>query len=165
MIRHAADVRCVSTREEAMRLSHLATLVGVAASAATAVAAPAPQAAPGPATPAPGSAVAVVSGSYSFRTYCASCHGIDAKGDGPLAESLRFHPPDLTQIAKRNGGEFPAEKLAQIVDGRKPLKGHGGAEMPVWGDAFRNSETGYDEESVKARIRSVVDYLKTIQVP
>jgi len=148
-----------------MRLSYLTTFVSIAASVATALAAPAPQAAPGPATPAPGSPVAVVSGSYTFRTYCASCHGIDARGDGPLAESLRFRPPDLTRIAKRNGGEFPADKVVQIVDGRKPVKGHGGTDMPVWGDAFRNSDTGYDEASVKARIRSVVDYLKTIQVP
>jgi mono/diheme cytochrome c family protein len=111
----------------------------------------------------PGSANAVVSGAYGFRTYCASCHGVDGKGEGPLAENLRFHPPDLTLIAKRSGGEFPADKMARIVDGRNPLKGHGGPDMPVWGDAFRNAETGYDDVSVKAKIRGIVDYLKSIQ--
>jgi len=104
-----------------------------------------------------------VSGAYSYRTYCASRHGTGGKGDGPLSDSLRFHPPDLTLLAQRNGGEYPAEKIHRIVDGRSPLKGHGGPDMPVWGDAFRNAETGYDDEQVKEKIRSVVDYLKTIQ--
>jgi mono/diheme cytochrome c family protein len=113
----------------------------------------------------PRSPVAAVSGAYAFRTYCASCHGVDGRGDGPLTDSLRFHPPDLTLIAKRNGGEFPTEKVVRIVDGRKPLKGHGGPDMPVWGDAFRDADTGYDEASAQARIRLVVDYLKSIQAP
>jgi mono/diheme cytochrome c family protein len=123
----------------------------------------APAAPPGVAPP--GSPIALVGGAYTFRTWCASCHGVDAKGEGPLAENLRFHPPDLTRIAKRHGGEFPTEQVIQIVDGRKPLKGHGGSDMPIWGDTFRNAETGYDEANVRAKIRGVVDYLKTLQAP
>jgi mono/diheme cytochrome c family protein len=118
-----------------------------------------------PTAVAPGSSVAAVSGAYAFRTYCASCHGTDGRGEGPLAESLRFHPPDLTLIAKRNDGEFPTEKVIRIVDGRKPLPGHGGPDMPIWGDAFRNAETGYDDASARAKVRLVVDYLKTLQAP
>ncbi len=130
---------------------------------------------PGPSGSAPGRAnpgsspvdpgVAGVAGSYAFRTYCASCHGTDGKGEGPLAESLRFHPPDLSLISKRNGGEYPAEKIHRIVDGRRPLPGHGGPDMPIWGDAFRNADTGYDDTKVKEKIRSVVDYLRTLQAP
>jgi mono/diheme cytochrome c family protein len=108
-------------------------------------------------------AVHGVSGSYTYRTYCASCHGKKGKGDGPLAESLRFHPPDLTLLAERNGGEYPKELVERIIDGRKAVEGHGGPDMPVWGDAFKNTETGFDEEKVKQKIRSVVDYLKTLQ--
>lgn len=108
-------------------------------------------------------AVYSVSGAYTFRTYCASCHGVDGKGEGPLAESLRFHPPDLSLLAKRSGGEYPVEKVTRIVDGRKPLKGHGGPDMPIWGDAFKNPETGYDEQSVQEKVRSVVDFLRTLQ--
>lgn len=122
-------------------------------------AAPKPPAAVAPSE----AAVAAVSGAYAYRTYCASCHGVDGKGEGPLAENLRFHPVDITLIAKRNGGEFPTEKVIRIVDGRKPLKGHGGPDMPIWGDAFRNAETGYEDAAAKAKIRLVVDYLKTIQ--
>jgi mono/diheme cytochrome c family protein len=115
--------------------------------------------------PAPDPGVYGVSGAYAYRTYCASCHGIDGKGDGPLAESLRFHPPDRSLVAKRNGGEYPAEKILRIVDGRKSLPGHGGPDMPIWGDAFRNAETGYDDAKVKEKVRSVVDYLRTLQAP
>ena len=128
-----------------------------------------PGAAPAPVKPAAGQApdagVYGVSGAYAYRTYCASCHGTDGKGEGPLAESLRFHPPDLSLIAKRNGGEYPAEKIHRIVDGRKPLPGHGGPDMPIWGDAFRNADTGYDDAKVKEKIRSVVAYLRTLQAP
>lgn len=108
-------------------------------------------------------AVGGVAGAYAYKTYCASCHGADGKGEGPMAESLRFRPVDLTLIAKKNGGTFPADRVHRIVDGRNPLKGHGGPDMPIWGDAFKNAETGYDDAHVKAKVQSVVDYLKTIQ--
>jgi mono/diheme cytochrome c family protein len=109
-------------------------------------------------------AVYAVSGSYAYRNYCASCHGAGGKGDGPLAQNLRFHPPDLTLLAKRNGGEYPAERVNRIVDGRSPLKGHGGPEMPIWGDAFKDADTGYDDQKAREKIRSIVDYLRTLQV-
>src|SRR5678816_3800143 len=70
-------------------------------------------------------------GGSLFRTYCASCHGKEGKGDGPLAENLRFRPPDLTLLAKGNKGEFDAAKVHRIIDGREPVKGHGGPDMPV----------------------------------
>jgi mono/diheme cytochrome c family protein len=105
------------------------------------------------------------SGDALFKTYCASCHGKAAKGDGPLADSLRFRPPDLTLIAKRNKGKFDAEKVYRIVDGREAVKGHGGTDMPVWGDAFKRSVDGYSEKAVKARIDALVEYLKSIQAP
>ncbi len=105
-----------------------------------------------------------VSGASTFRTYCASCHGAGGKGDGPLAETLRFHPPDLTLIASRHGGDYPTEEVHRIVDGRRPLRGHGGPDMPIWGDAFRSAETGYDDGTAKEKIRSVVEYVRMLQV-
>jgi len=104
-----------------------------------------------------------VSGSDTYRTYCATCHGEKARGDGPLAESLRFRPPDLTHLAKRNGGTFPATKVVRIVDGRDPVGGHGGPDMPVWGDAFKNAESGFDDAGIERKIRSVVAHLEKLQ--
>jgi mono/diheme cytochrome c family protein len=104
-----------------------------------------------------------VSGSYTYRTYCATCHGLKGKGDGPLTESLRFQPPDLSQMARLNDGMYPADLMEKIVDGRKPVDGHGGPDMPVWGDAFKNTETRFDDEKIRQKIRSVVDHVGTIQ--
>jgi mono/diheme cytochrome c family protein len=103
------------------------------------------------------------SGSYFYQTYCAVCHGPNAKGDGPLADSMRRRPPDLTEIAKREKGVFPADKVFRIIDGRQRVPGHGGPDMPVWGDAFRRAIEGGDEKAVETRIQAIVDYLATLQ--
>jgi mono/diheme cytochrome c family protein len=103
-------------------------------------------------------------GAALFKTYCASCHGPSAKGDGPLADQMRIQPPDLTQIARRNKGKWDGAKVARMIDGREPVKGHGGSDMPVWGDVFKTSRDGYDEESVKAKVRELMEYLESLQV-
>jgi mono/diheme cytochrome c family protein len=102
-------------------------------------------------------------GDYLFRTYCAACHGTSAKGDGPLADSMRRRPADLTEIAKRNKGVFPTDQVLRIVDGRQPVKGHGGPDMPVWGDVFARSVEAGDPAIVQARIKAIVTYLESIQ--
>jgi mono/diheme cytochrome c family protein len=102
-------------------------------------------------------------GAQLFKTYCSSCHGQSARGDGPLADSLRFRPADLTLIAKHSEGKFDDNKVYRIIDGREPVKGHGGTDMPVWGDAFKESVEGHSEKAVKARIDALVEHLKSIQ--
>ncbi len=105
-----------------------------------------------------------VSGGELFRTYCASCHGTSARGDGPLADVMSRRPANLTEIAKRNGGQFPSEMVFRTIDGKRPVRGHGGADMPVWGDAFARSRDGGDPARVKRMIDSLVDYLESIQL-
>jgi mono/diheme cytochrome c family protein len=105
---------------------------------------------------------AQTAGSSLFKTYCATCHGVEARGDGPLAGQLRVRPPDLTLFTRRNGS-FDREKVRRIVDGRQPVKGHGGADMPVWGDVFKRAEEGYSEKKPLERIQQLVDYLAAIQ--
>lgn len=97
-----------------------------------------------------------------FRTYCASCHGVTGRGDGPIAGELKKLPPDLTKYTERNGGVFPSERLRQIIDGRG-IAAHGNRDMPVWGDAFRSAKDGLTPEAAKARIDAVVRYLAAIQ--
>jgi nucleotide-binding universal stress UspA family protein/mono/diheme cytochrome c family protein len=99
-----------------------------------------------------------------FRTYCASCHGETARGDGPLASAMKRKPANLTEIAKRNGGAFPTEMVFKTIDGRQPIRGHGGPDMPVWGDVFTRSREAGDAERVKAVIQSLVEYLDSIQL-
>ncbi len=102
-----------------------------------------------------------VSGRATFEVYCASCHGKSATGDGQLAAMLTKRPADLTGIAMRNGGTFPTDQVARIIDGKRPVRGHGGGEMPVWGDAFAKS---VDAQPPDEKIRRLVAYLESIQV-
>lgn len=107
-----------------------------------------------------------INGGDLFRAYCVACHGPDAKGTGPLATSLGRKPADLTVLAGANGGTFPDEMAWRIIDGRNPVKGHGGGDMPVWGEALlRSQDSGGSETAVKARIDAIVDYLRTVQRP
>jgi nucleotide-binding universal stress UspA family protein/mono/diheme cytochrome c family protein len=103
-------------------------------------------------------------GGAVFSSYCAVCHGSSGRGDGPLAPSMRRKPANLTEIAKANGGVFPSELVFRTIDGRQPVRGHGGPDMPVWGDAFSKSREAGDAERVKQVIQSLVDYLESIQL-
>jgi mono/diheme cytochrome c family protein len=101
------------------------------------------------------------SGSGDYQVYCSSCHGPDAKGDGVIAKSLRKHPADLTQLTKKNDGEFPTEKVFKTIDGSK---GGGHAdEMPAWGDVFAKSSESAGAENAAARIDVLVKYIQSLQ--
>jgi mono/diheme cytochrome c family protein len=105
---------------------------------------------------------AAPSGSDLFYNNCAACHGISGKGNGPLGQVLTIRPSDLTLIAKNTGGTFPAAKIYQLIDGRNPaVRGHGGPDMPVWGDIFAAKGS---TASVKDRINALVKYIEMLQV-
>jgi mono/diheme cytochrome c family protein len=99
-------------------------------------------------------------GKTQFQSSCAACHGVDAKGDGPVSKDLKTRPADLTVLAKNNNGVFPYDRVYQIIDGRNStIVSHGTHEMPVWGYRFGPPEAF----RFKQRIIAVIDYLKTIQ--
>jgi mono/diheme cytochrome c family protein len=107
-------------------------------------------------------AATAVLGSDLFYNSRASCHGKDGKGNGPLGQVLTVRPTDLTIIAKRTGGVFPAAKVYELIDGRNPaVRGHGGPDMPVWGEVFAARGSA---ASVKTRIDALVKYIETLQV-
>jgi mono/diheme cytochrome c family protein len=72
-----------------------------------------------------------------FKQYCASCHGVEGTGDGPVAQSLRTKPADLTDLSKNNGGLLPEQEVHDFINGTKTVAAHGSQQMPVWGYAFR----------------------------
>ena len=104
-------------------------------------------------------------GEELFRTFCASCHGVNAKGNGPVAFALKRPPSDLTTIRRRNGGVFPRERLIHYVaDGDPSAPAHGSKDMPVWGPNL----TALAPESykpVRERIANIVSYLESLQTP
>jgi len=105
----------------------------------------------------------VVSGKENYRVYCENCHGAEGKGDGTFSKSLRKPPADLTQLAKKNKGQFPTETVAKLIDGRTRDQAHLKSDMPVWGDVFSKSAGSATPEDVKTRIDGLVRYLETIQ--
>jgi mono/diheme cytochrome c family protein len=105
-------------------------------------------------------------GAELFVTHCASCHGVDARGDGPAASALRIPPADLTRIAARSDGVFPESSTARLIDGRFDLPAHGSREMPIWGTRLANQIPGLamGDEVARGQIASLVEYLKSQQV-
>jgi mono/diheme cytochrome c family protein len=101
-------------------------------------------------------------GADLFRTYCASCHGVDATGNGPVASALRHAPPNLTLIAKRNGGTFPAARVRRIIEGWD-IESHGDRDMPVWGDPFTLTRDSRSRDVAAVRIAAIIRYVESIQ--
>jgi mono/diheme cytochrome c family protein len=102
-------------------------------------------------------------GRQSFRSYCATCHGPEGRGDGPVAEHLVDKPADLTQLSRNNGGEFPFEEVVKTIDGRDTKRAHGNPDMPVWGDAFKQTRDDPDEAAVQQKIEELAHFLQSIQ--
>jgi mono/diheme cytochrome c family protein len=104
-------------------------------------------------------------GKVIFGTICVSCHGKDARGGGPVADSLKTKPADLHLIARRRSGTFPQDEIGQYIDGRKAPPAHGTREMPVWGDKLATAAPDAQERERRREqaIEQVVAYLKTIQ--
>ncbi len=106
-----------------------------------------------------------LSGSQLYQTFCASCHGAAAQGDGPVAPYMKITVPDLTRIATRYGGKFPSTEVHDWIDGQKLRAGHGSREMPVWGWEFYavNGEDGARRRRADELINRLVEYLRSIQ--
>ncbi len=103
-----------------------------------------------------------VEGVDLYRLHCATCHGKDGKGNGPVAFAMRVKVPDLTVLAKMNGGTFPAARMRKIILCEVVNESHGSREMPVWGPIFIKVEPGMDRRAV--RVENLVKYLESIQV-
>ncbi|HKX00072.1 MAG TPA: c-type cytochrome [Bryobacteraceae bacterium] len=102
------------------------------------------------------------SGVAMFKTYCASCHGMDGKGNGPAADALKMPPANLTLLKQKNGGKFPGGKVSQIIDGENEVRAHGTSEMPLWGPVFRSMDPS-NLPVVKLRIANLTKYIESIQ--
>lgn len=96
-----------------------------------------------------------------FLGYCASCHGVEGRGDGPVAPVMSVIMADLRTLEARKG-VFPRDWLKELIDGRTLRAAHGTLDMPVWGWQFRLVEES--PAHADARIDALVDYLAEIQI-
>jgi mono/diheme cytochrome c family protein len=102
------------------------------------------------------------SGKQMFNSYCAVCHGTDAKGNGPAAAALKSVPTDLTLLAQKNAGKYPSVHVASVLRGQATMPSHGSQEMPIWGPLFSNLSQGH-EAQVQQRTSNLVAYIETLQ--
>ena len=101
-------------------------------------------------------------GAQLYGQYCTACHGTDLKGTGPSPEPYKA-PPDLTTLARRNGGEFPEAHVLDILRHGVVIPEHGLADMPAWGTDSRLMDIS-NPAQISQRIAELVSFLKSKQV-
>jgi mono/diheme cytochrome c family protein len=104
-----------------------------------------------------------VDGANIFQTYCAACHGLDGRGNGPVSKALKEEVPDLTRLVQQNDGTFPAIHVRNTImfGADDLLPAHGSKEMPIWGPIFHEIE--FDQDLGDMRLENVAEYLESIQ--
>jgi mono/diheme cytochrome c family protein len=99
------------------------------------------------------------SGKQMYMDYCAACHGMDGKGNGPATEFLKAPPADLTMLAKGNNGKFPTAHFAAVLRFGEGTQAHGTSDMPLWGPLFRSQNITVAE----LRIHNLTSFVESIQ--
>jgi mono/diheme cytochrome c family protein len=110
----------------------------------------------------PVKATSPASGVEMYKTYCAVCHGTDGTGNGPAASALKVPPTDLTLLAQKNGGKYPAMKVVTTIRGEEALPAHGSKDMPIWGKLFWSMSGGHESE-VQQRVSNLNTYIESMQ--
>lgn len=106
-------------------------------------------------------------GAALYERHCATCHGLDATGHGPMAGILVIKPADLTALSQE--GEFPLARVVKRIDGRDPLVAHG-SPMPVYGGFFEGRDVALKTASgqpifTSEGVADLVAYIETLQTP
>lgn len=109
------------------------------------------------------SGVNTTSGKKTFVKYCASCHGLDGTGTGPVASALKSPPTDLTTLAKNNEGKYPAGFVSAVLKFGRNLSAHGSQDMPVWGSRFKMIDPVNDPTGQR-HVDDIVAYIATLQI-
>ena len=112
--------------------------------------------------PVPAPHTSPASGEEMYVAYCASCHGSDGRGGGPVAAALKAPPPDLTTLAMRSNGKFPADHVYQVIRGDVNMPAHGDKDMPVWGPVFLAMSDAHPSE-VQMRMTNLTKYIESLQ--
>ena len=113
----------------------------------------------------PSLAEADAPGAALYQRYCASCHGVSGRGDGPVAASLKEAPADLTRTPDPGKGAADVASLMEVIDGRRDVAAHGSREMPVWGTVIGKQLEGkpYPERTTLTQLRELAEYVLTLR--
>ena len=102
------------------------------------------------------------SGQAMYKSYCAPCHGVDGKGNGPAASALKPAPTDLTLLTKQNHGRFPGTHIVAVLEFGVDIPAHGSNLMPVWGPILGKMDKANSQQK-QLRISNLSRYLESIQ--
>ena len=104
-------------------------------------------------------------GQQAYLQYCASCHGKEGRGNGPVSPYLEIKVPDLTLLKRNNKGIYPTAKVMSAIDGSRIVRAHGDREMPVWGEIFRREAepAKYTELTSLLKTKMIAEYVATLQ--
>jgi hypothetical protein len=107
-------------------------------------------------------------GQQTYRLFCVGCHGADGRGDGDVSTALQIAVGDLTLIARRNGGVFPAAEVAAAIAGSSEISGHQRLALEPWARMFAAEFEQFAadvavNQLVARRIDHLVAYLQSIQ--
>ena len=107
-------------------------------------------------------------GKQMYSNYCAPCHGVNGRGNGPIASALKKQPADLTALQHNNGGKYPATHVSAILQFGIENPAHGTAQMPVWGPLFgkmdQAASTVSESDSRALRISNINRYIESMQL-
>ena len=105
-------------------------------------------------------------GAGLYQGLCASCHGVNGKGNGPAAAHIDAAVPDLTNYSDCNTDNFPHRKVESAIFGRD-RDPHADLNMPAWGTQFMYTAHGWNEFMREAyardRIHELAMYIETLQ--
>ena len=110
----------------------------------------------------------VATGAELYQKHCATCHGVEATGQGPMAGVLLIKPVNLVALSRDNSGVFPTARVVARIDGRDPLVSHG-SPMPVYGYFFEGTDTALKTPAGQPIMTSepivdLVAYLQSVQL-
>jgi mono/diheme cytochrome c family protein len=105
----------------------------------------------------------IAEGKQEYDENCVSCHGADGRGQGELGQKLFKKPSDLTTISERNDGQFPFQRVFEIIAGDTPVAGHETMHMPEYAERMKkdNFNPGYHQAHI--RILQLTHYIQSIQ--
>jgi mono/diheme cytochrome c family protein len=108
------------------------------------------------------SVISPISGHDMYAAYCAGCHGKDGRGFGRYSSECTVPPTDLTQLARKNRGIFPSERVRRVLRHGTGLPPTGQGYMPIWGPLLKLLN-GDPPGVTEVRIRGLTEYLKAMQ--
>ena len=112
----------------------------------------------------PVSRTSATNGKQMYVNYCAPCHGVDGRGQGPVAAALKKQPANLALLSKNNGGRFPSTHVMSVLEFGAANSSHGNAQMPVWGPMLGHMDSTNAENNVSLlRISNLSQYLQSLQ--